>query len=401
MPLAPDAPFPKQAGNPIRSKDWNDLVTEVQRLDNAKLNRAGGAMTGALTIAAALNTPALGVGTASPEARLHVVDSVSPTALRIHSTAAFGAARLEMWSDPQGANQWRPGYIESLDLGNWTGGLKFMTNGETQANRTGSVEAMRVTRGRVAMGGVADPGFRLDVGDRIRLRQGANGTAGMWLFQTTPANDRAFIGMNNDDVVGLWGNAGAQWSLNMNVATGNVGIRSAPSADYSLYVAGNARVTGRLQDSKSPSTAVQNNQVSISSINNNTTWLLVPNMSMSVNAPTGGSWFIIRFTMNGVQTSGIPQGQGAHAEFRLLVDGGQQDYCMHEYHNQGWELRGVTLERMVFLTAGSHTIQVQWSVKSPNARPQQVVGPVTIPEVRVNLTGCWYNDNRALTAFEL
>lgn len=398
MPLAPDAPFPKQAGNPIRSKDWNDLVTEVQRLDNAKLNRAGGAMTGALTIAAALNTPALGVGTAAPAARLHVVDSVSPTALRIHSTAAFGAARLEMWSDPQGANEWRPGFIESLDLGTWTGGLKFMTNGTGQANRTGAVEAMRVVNGNVAMGGVTSTSLRLDVGDRIRLRQGAGGTAGMWLYQTTPGNDRAFIGMNGDDMVGLWGNAGAQWALNMNVATGNVGIRSAPSADYSLYVAGNARVTGRLQDNKAPSTAIADNQVSISSINNNTVWLLVPNMSMSVNAPTGGSWFIIRFTMNGVQTSGIPQGQGAHAEFRLLVDGQQRDYCMHEYHNQGWELRGVTLERMMFLAAGSHTIQVQWSVKAPSAR---AAVPPFLPEVRVNLTGCWYGDNRALTAFEL
>lgn len=398
MPLAPDAPFPKQAGNPIRSKDWNDLVTEVQRLDNAKLNKAGGAMTGALTIAAALNTPALGVGTASPAARLHVVDSVSPTALRIHSTAAFGAARLEMWSDPQGANEWRPGYIESLDLGGWTGGLAFYSNGQGQANKTGAVEAMRVTKGRVAMGGVTDPGFRLDVGDRIRLRQGAGGTAGLWLFQTTPNADRAFVGMNGDDVVGLWGNGGSGWSLNMNVATGNVGIRSAPSADYSLYVAGNARISGRLQDNKAPSQAVANNQVAISSLNNNTSWNNIPNMSLSVTAPTGGSWFIIRFTMNGVQATGVTQ---AHAEFRLLVDNGQQDFTLHEYHNNGWELRGIILERMVFLGAGGHTIQAQWSIKSPQARPQQVVGPVTVPEVRVSLTGCWYGDNRALTAFEL
>ncbi len=397
MPLAPDAPFPKQAGNPIRSKDWNDLVTEVQRLDNAKLNKAGGAMTGALTIAAALNTPALGVGTASPAARLHVVDNVSPTALRIHSTAAFGAARVEMWSDPQGASEWRPAYVESLDLGNWTGGLKFMTNGSGQANKTGGVEAMRVVRGRVAMGDVTDPAYRLDVGDRIRLRQGAGGSAGLWLYQTTPTTDRAFIGMRDDDTVGFWGNGGSGWTLNMNVSTGNLGVRTLPLADYALVVQGNAKINGRLQDNKSPSQMVANNNISISSLTNNTSWAAIPNMSMSVSAPTGGSWFIIRFTMNGVQTSGIASGQGSHAEFRLLVDGGQQDYTLHEFHNQGWELRGVTLERMVFLSAGSHTIQAQWSVKAPSARP--AIG--ILPEIRITLTGCWYGDNRALTAFEL
>ena len=41
MPLAPDHPFPKTQGNTIRSKDWNDTVTEIIRLDGAKLNRAG------------------------------------------------------------------------------------------------------------------------------------------------------------------------------------------------------------------------------------------------------------------------------------------------------------------------------------------------------------------------
>ncbi len=36
MPLVPDAPFPKTPGNPIMAKDWNDAVSEVIRLDNAK-----------------------------------------------------------------------------------------------------------------------------------------------------------------------------------------------------------------------------------------------------------------------------------------------------------------------------------------------------------------------------
>jgi hypothetical protein len=399
MPIAPDPPFPKQAGNPIRSKDWNDLVTEVQRLDNAKFNKTGGPVSGPLTIAAALNTPALGVGTASPASRLHVVDSVSPTALRIHSTAAFGAARVEMWSNPQGPGEWRPGYVESLDVGNWTGGLAFFTNGAGQAARTGSVEAMRVVNGNVGLG-VPSPGLRLEVADRIRLRQGPSGSAGLWLYQTTPATDRGFVGMVNDNALGFWGNNPGIWGLTMAVNTGNVAVRDFPSADYAFYVNGNARVNGRLQDNKAPSQAVQNGQVSISTITNATNWQNVPGMSMNVTAPAGGSWFIIRFSMNGVQltmTNVSAGGALGQAEFRLMAAGNQQDYTLHEFHNNGWELRGVLLERMVFLPAGSHTILAQWSVKGPAVR-----GPVfTLPEIRATLHGCLYGDNRSLTAFEL
>lgn len=63
MPINPDPPFPKASGNPIRSKDWNDAITELQRLDvakapltetqrldTAKANRAGDTFTGPLTI---------------------------------------------------------------------------------------------------------------------------------------------------------------------------------------------------------------------------------------------------------------------------------------------------------------------------------------------------------------
>lgn len=50
MPLRPDQPFPKGRGNPIRAKDWNDAVTEVIRLDQAKLDQAGGTVGGNLAV---------------------------------------------------------------------------------------------------------------------------------------------------------------------------------------------------------------------------------------------------------------------------------------------------------------------------------------------------------------
>jgi hypothetical protein len=50
MPIAPANPFPKSPGDQLRSSDWNQVVNEVIRLDNAKVNRAGDTISGALTV---------------------------------------------------------------------------------------------------------------------------------------------------------------------------------------------------------------------------------------------------------------------------------------------------------------------------------------------------------------
>lgn len=68
MAFKPQPPFPKSRGDTIRSTDWNDLVTEVQALGDTKVQKAGDAMTGPLTVAGAL-----GVGVAAaPEIPLRV-----------------------------------------------------------------------------------------------------------------------------------------------------------------------------------------------------------------------------------------------------------------------------------------------------------------------------------------
>lgn len=50
MPLQPDQPFPKARGDAIRAEDWNETVAEVVRLEQAKLNQAGGTVSGNLTV---------------------------------------------------------------------------------------------------------------------------------------------------------------------------------------------------------------------------------------------------------------------------------------------------------------------------------------------------------------
>lgn len=50
MPFQPDPPFPKTRGNAIRAEDWNEAVSEVVRLDQAKLDKAGGTVSGNLVV---------------------------------------------------------------------------------------------------------------------------------------------------------------------------------------------------------------------------------------------------------------------------------------------------------------------------------------------------------------
>jgi hypothetical protein len=77
--------------------------------------------------------------------------------------------------------------------------------------------------GKIGIGTDA-PGFALDVADRMRVRQGASGTAGIWFFQTNTNADQAFVGMASDNQVGFFGNGGAGWGFVMNATNGNVGV---------------------------------------------------------------------------------------------------------------------------------------------------------------------------------
>lgn len=88
--------------------------------------------------------------------------------------------------------------------------------------------------------GTATPGYKLDVSGRMRIRHETQ-SAGIWLDASNSVN-RAFIGMVNDDHVGLYGN-GSSWRLAMNVNNGNIGV-STTSPTASLDVSGTMRYRG-------------------------------------------------------------------------------------------------------------------------------------------------------------
>jgi hypothetical protein len=405
MPITPDLPFPKSAGDAIRSKDWNDLVTETQRLDNAKVNRAGDAIAGNLTVAGSL-----GVKTTTPKAPLHVVgpalvssgdgyavpnNYMASGSLTIGSTtASFG-----------GGNNWNANtaglLLETLDnteIAVHDSGTRLASVMQYQSAANsltigrdmgwGAISNL-ILNGNVGIG-VPAPTLKVDVGDRIRLRQGPSGTAGLWLYQTTPAEDRAFIGMSNDNTVGFWGNKGANWSLSMDVTTGNVGVKTSPLSNVGLYINGGTNtygtyiyggasyalyVAGRATDQKIRTYAYTTNAVNTTS----TGYTDMPNMQLSFYAPVG-AYYQILVLVNGVQITGANPAGGY---CRLVVDGNVWDATRHEFHNNGWELRGFSLGRVAYLSAGTHNISVQWATTGGT------------------ITCCWYGDGRQIQVIEL
>lgn len=104
-------------------------------------------------------------------------------------------------------------------------------------------ETMRVKgNGRVGIG-TNSPAFKLDVADRIRLRTGPGGeSAGIWLNKADNTAAVSFIGMYNDNHVGIYSELGASWNFLMNLTNGNIGIGISPT--QKLHVSGNGLFTG-------------------------------------------------------------------------------------------------------------------------------------------------------------
>jgi hypothetical protein len=73
--------------------------------------------------------------------------------------------------------------------------------------------------------GTTTPQYPLDVNGRIRIKHANGLKAGIW-FDGINTPTRSFIGTMDDNHVGIFGNAGAGWSLVVNVLDGIMSYRS-------------------------------------------------------------------------------------------------------------------------------------------------------------------------------
>jgi hypothetical protein len=158
----------------------------------------------------------LGLGNTEPQRSLQIGDDVG--GLGIETDGKSPDAAYLRFGDNTG---WRLNFGRSRESSN--SGLNSVNHGVLMTLQDNGYLGI----------GIQKPEFPLDVAGagRMRVREGTNGSAGVFLYQNKPGADRAFMGMMDDDNVGFYGNGQtawkqpSAWGLTMDVNDGSVMVR--------------------------------------------------------------------------------------------------------------------------------------------------------------------------------
>jgi hypothetical protein len=331
----------------------------------------------------------VGIGTAAaPAARLHVEGD-----LRVTGALGFGNVTRQM------VNLWGSGY--GIGVQNSTtylrsdGNFAFYRGGshnDAQLNAGGGTAlAVLGSDGTLTAGA-----FRFGNNSLLSANQGGSielggdsNTAGTG----TPYIDFHYSGLQQDYNTRIINDANDRLSIMAGVVQlgcydfkmGHTSRRGTPgralvdntnvlALNYAGDWAGGVSVGGRLRTPSGRAVVTATNKQDLRPGG----WTDMPNMSVSIT--TTGNQVLLMFKSGGVQITGAAKAAG---QFRMLVDGNQVAFALHEFYNGGWELRDVTLMWMGDLSAATHTVTVQWLVGA-------------------GVLSCsWYNDPRSIIAIEL
>jgi hypothetical protein len=147
---------------------------------------------------------------------------VNTTASGYFSTA-FGYQTTAKSAYEMVLGSWNTEYTPfSTYLWNATDRLFIIGNGTDALSRSDAMTILK--NGNVGIGN-SNPGFLLDVSGRMLLRGNMGGnSAGMWFNNENNTAQSFFVGMQNDDKAGFYGNGGIGWGLTMDRNNGNVNV---------------------------------------------------------------------------------------------------------------------------------------------------------------------------------
>lgn len=162
----------------------------------------------------------VGIGTLSPDHTLHVAANTS-TLFKLDNTSALSTGVMSEMYFKTGTHY--TGALKTIGNGTVTARLGLFTYAVT--NPTALLERMSIMdNGNVGIG-TNSPGFLLDVNGRMRVRHGGgSNSAGIYFMDAANLVNRGFIGMEDDNTIGLYGGNGAGWGLTMSTTTGDVSI---------------------------------------------------------------------------------------------------------------------------------------------------------------------------------
>jgi hypothetical protein len=220
MAFAPDSPFPKTRGHVIKSKDWNDAITEVQRLDTAKVNKTGDSITGPLTISGNV-----GIGLTGPQRALSVnaalnVDQANANNGAVNPGITFGSSSGEGMASKRtaGGNQF------GLDMYTGSAVRLSITNGGNIGIGTQTPNRSFHVVGSEMHSGGSGAGYSFGNRETATFVEGP-GSGERWVWYAAGGNGRLWSGSDKLAVT----------------PGGNVGIGTTSPADR-LDVAGNLRI---------------------------------------------------------------------------------------------------------------------------------------------------------------
>jgi hypothetical protein len=172
----------------------------------------------------------VGIGVLSPDQKLHIASTTSAL-LKLENTTSLNAGIMSEMYFKTGT--YHTGAIKTIGNGTVLARLGFFTFAAVSSSNL--IERMSIMdNGRIGIG-TNDPGYLLDVNGRMRVRNGS-GTAGIYFMDAANSVNRGFVGMFNDNTIGLYGENGGGWGLKMSTNTGNVEFSSLVSILAPLYI---------------------------------------------------------------------------------------------------------------------------------------------------------------------
>ncbi|HEY3387267.1 MAG TPA: hypothetical protein VGK46_12200, partial [Saprospiraceae bacterium] len=190
-----------------------------------------------LVLPGAIRAQEVGIGTFLPDHRLHVYSNTS-NLLKLENSTPLNVGVMSEMFFKSGTHY--TGAVKTIGNGTLLARLGFFTYAATSSG--GLLERMSIMdNGAIGIGtNTPGSGFLLDVNGRTRVRSNASGggTAGIAFMDAANANNRGFIGMEDDNTVGLYGYNGAGWGLTMNTITGGVIVENTLQVNSNLEVIG-------------------------------------------------------------------------------------------------------------------------------------------------------------------